>query len=64
MTIYTTRAAAHECGVSPPTIAKHAKRIGLGRVGRSYRITEPDIERLKESIRNAVNGRPKKQSRE
>lgn len=60
MTYYTTRAAGQECGVSAPTICKHAQRLGLPREGRGYRITEDDIERLKESIRNATTGRPRR----
>ena len=64
MTTYTTRAAAQECGVSHQTIAKHAHRLEIPVEGGAFRITEDDIERLKESIREARTGRPVKVAEE
>lgn len=60
MTTWTARAAAQECHVSHQTICKHATRLGLPREGTAFRITEDDIELLKESIRSAKTGRPRR----
>ena len=64
MTTYTARAASQECGVSHQTIAKHAHRLQIPVEAGAFQITDEDIERLKEAIREARTGRPVKVAEE
>ncbi len=55
---YTTARAAAELGVAQSTLRKHARILGIARLGRDYIFTETQINALRQSLAGSKRGRP------
>jgi len=57
--LHTNAEAARILGVAQSTLTKHARRIGLTRMGRDWMYSESDIEALRKSLSESTPGRPR-----
>ncbi len=55
---YTTPQAAELLGVAQSTIRKHARLLGIKRIGRDYIFTPTQIDALRQSLASSKRGRP------
>ena len=55
---YTTPQTAELLGVAQSTIRKHARILGIQRIGRDYIFTPTQIDALRQSLASSKRGRP------